>query len=165
MLTEADIILSLTRTNRVGYLRDIRRLTVALSRARLGLYILGRRDVFENCFELKEAFQVLFQRPDKLSLVAGEVFPTTRLLGNHAEATEMTSVEHLGQYVFEMAHAKIEALKSGKIMIGAEEVGGQVNGSEDEQIFEKNGLTEEIDEVMEDDSEEEEVEEDINMPQ
>ena len=42
------MILSLTRTSRVGYLRDIRRLTVALSRARFGLYILGRREVFET---------------------------------------------------------------------------------------------------------------------
>lgn len=128
------------------------------------MYILGRRDVFENCYELREAFQILFQRSDKLSLVAGEVFPTTRQLENYAEATEIMSVEHLGQYVFEMAHAKVEALKSGKIMIGAEEVGGQVHGIENEHIFKKNRSTEEIDEVMEDDSEEEEAEEDINMP-
>lgn len=70
----------MTRTTRPGYLRDIRRLTVALSRARLGLYILGRRDVFENCYELKSAFDILLQRPDKLTLVTGELFPTSRLI-------------------------------------------------------------------------------------
>src|SRR3954453_16902003 len=75
-----DIILSLTRTSRVGYLRDIRRLTVTLSRARLGLYILGRRDVFEACFELREAFELLLARPDKLSLVTGELWPSSRVL-------------------------------------------------------------------------------------
>ncbi|OAA56641.1 dead helicases superfamily protein [Niveomyces insectorum RCEF 264] len=74
------IILSLTRTSRVGYLRDIRRLTVALSRARLGLYVLGRRAVFEACYELREAFALLLRRPDKLTLVTGELWPTTRPL-------------------------------------------------------------------------------------
>uniref|UniRef100_A0A1I7VRA8 AAA_12 domain-containing protein n=2 Tax=Loa loa TaxID=7209 RepID=A0A1I7VRA8_LOALO len=36
------IILSLVRTRNIGHLRDVRRLVVALSRARLGLYVLGR---------------------------------------------------------------------------------------------------------------------------
>lgn len=109
----ADVILSLTRTSRVGYLRDIRRLTVALSRARLGLYILGRREVFESCYELKEAFDRLLKRPDKLTLVTGEVFPTQRLLDDEVDGTEMEGVEHLGQYVYEMTQAKIASLKAG----------------------------------------------------
>ncbi|KAL8790778.1 MAG: hypothetical protein Q9213_000402 [Squamulea squamosa] len=107
------VILSLVRTTRVGYLRDIRRLTVALSRARLGLYILGRRSVFETTHELREAFVKLFQRPNKLLLTTGEMFPAYRLLEDDVEATEMTGVEHLGQYVFEMTKAKIESLKAG----------------------------------------------------
>lgn len=114
MLTlSKDIILSLTRTDRVGYLRDIRRLTVALSRARLGLYILGRREVFESCYELKEAFDRLLKRPDSLVLVAGELFPTSRKLEDEVEATEMTGVEHLGQYVYEMTQAKLKQMGGG----------------------------------------------------
>ncbi|KAK3906483.1 hypothetical protein C8A05DRAFT_40677 [Staphylotrichum tortipilum] len=94
------IILSLTRTTRVGYLRDIRRLTVALSRARLGLYVLGRRAVFESCYELREAFEHLLRRRrsataadgdaanatggnvngDKLVLVTGEMWPSQRVV-------------------------------------------------------------------------------------
>lgn len=117
-----DVILSLTRTSRVGYLRDIRRLTVALSRARLGLYILGRRAVFESCYELREAFQLLFRREDKLQLVTGEVHPTGRRLERKEEdevpgVTEMVGVEHLGQYVFEMTQAKVEALKKGGVAV------------------------------------------------
>ncbi|KAL8738831.1 MAG: hypothetical protein Q9181_000435 [Wetmoreana brouardii] len=107
------IILSLVRTTRVGYLRDIRRLTVALSRARLGLYILGRRAVFETCYELREAFAKLFQRPNQLLLTTGEMFPTARLLEDEAEAVEMVGVEHLGQYVYEMTKAKIESFELG----------------------------------------------------
>ncbi|EKG20245.1 hypothetical protein MPH_02478 [Macrophomina phaseolina MS6] len=106
------VILSLVRTARVGYLRDIRRLTVALSRARLGLYVLGRREVFEASYELKPAFDILLQRPDKLALVTNEMFPTSRDLADEVEATEMEGVEHLGQYVFEMTKAKVEALKA-----------------------------------------------------
>lgn len=108
-----DVILSLTRTNRVGYLRDVRRLTVALSRARLGLYILGRREVFESCYELKEAFDRLLKRPDSLMLVTGELFPTSRNLEDEVEAIEMTGVEHLGQYVYEMTQAKLNQLNGG----------------------------------------------------
>jgi intron-binding protein aquarius len=107
-LAVADIILSLVRTRTVGYLRDVRRLTVALSRARLGLYILGRREVFQNCYELKPAFDVLAHRPDKLMVVPGEMFPTTRTLDYDVPATPMEGIEHLGQYVYEMTQAKVD---------------------------------------------------------
>ncbi len=133
-----DVILSLTRTNRVGYLRDIRRLTVALSRARLGLYILGRREVFENCYELRDAFRLLLERPDQLLLTTGELFPTTRLVSDEVDATQMTGVEHLGQYVFEMSQAKVEAVKRGEgvELVGTDTGGlsGAMSGDEDEAI-------------------------------
>lgn len=119
LIISADIILSLTRTSKVGYLRDIRRLTVALSRARLGMYILGRRAVFEGCYELRQAFELLLQRPDKLALVTGELWPSQRQLPedlNEALPGEavMEGVEHLGQYVFEMTQTKIEQLRGEK---------------------------------------------------
>ncbi|KAJ5778320.1 CWF11 family [Penicillium odoratum] len=111
------VILSLTRTRTVGYLRDVRRLTVALSRARLGLYILGRREVFESCYELKPAFDRLLQRPDKLMLAPGEMFPTTRALDADVAGTPMEGVEHLGQYVFEMTQAKVKAMGDGDLVL------------------------------------------------
>ena len=53
-MTQNDIVLlSLVRTKAVGHLRDVRRLIVALSRARLGLYVFCRTAVFNNCFELR----------------------------------------------------------------------------------------------------------------
>ena len=113
----SDIILSLTRTSKVGYLRDIRRLTVALSRARLGLYILGRREIFESCYELREAFELLLQRPDKLTLVTGELWPSERILAEEVGKevpgeTVMEGVEHLGQYVYEMTNTRLQQLRS-----------------------------------------------------
>ncbi|KAM6483928.1 P-loop containing nucleoside triphosphate hydrolase protein [Trichoderma sp. SZMC 28011] len=110
------IILSLTRTSRVGYLRDVRRMTVAFSRARLGLYVLGRREVFEACPELRPAFDVLLQRPDKLMLVTGELFPTERQSTEEDGPVEgevvMEGVEHIGQYVFEMTNTRIQQLQA-----------------------------------------------------
>ena len=44
--TRADILVSLVRSKAAGHIRDVRRLVVAMSRARLGLYIFGRRDLF-----------------------------------------------------------------------------------------------------------------------
>lgn len=96
----------------------MRRLTVALSRARLGLYILGRRDVFESCFELRQAFEILFQRPDQLMLVTGELWPSKRIIAEEegkkslpGEAV-MEGVEHLGQYVYEMTNSKVKQLQA-----------------------------------------------------
>ncbi|KAF2473154.1 P-loop containing nucleoside triphosphate hydrolase protein [Lindgomyces ingoldianus] len=134
------IILSLVRTRSIGYLRDIRRLTVALSRARLGLYILGRRSVFESCFELKPAFDVLLSRPDKLSLVTDELFgETTRTEDQDADIATMEGVEHLGKYVYEMTNAKVEQLKAGgkkgNVQLAVEDVkmdGVGVDEDEDE---------------------------------
>lgn len=127
--------MSLTRTSRVGYLRDIRRLTVALSRARLGLYILGRREVFESCFELRQAFDILLQRPDKLQLVTGELFPSSRVLKDEEGGlvpgeTQMENVEHLGQYVFEMTNAKVQQLRAERGLPDADIVPSNGDGVE-----------------------------------
>mmetsp|Transcript_15961 Transcript_15961/g.37841 ORF Transcript_15961/g.37841 Transcript_15961/m.37841 type:complete len:1392 (+) Transcript_15961:941-5116(+) len=68
------IILSLVRSKAVGHLRDVRRLTVAMSRARLGLYIVGRRELFGECFELQPTMRQLLARPADLVLVPDEMF-------------------------------------------------------------------------------------------
>ncbi|XP_015206361.1 RNA helicase aquarius [Lepisosteus oculatus] len=76
------IILSLVRTKAVGHLRDVRRLVVAMSRARLGLYIFARVSLFQNCFELTPAFNQLTARPLQLHIVPDEYYPTSRLNGS-----------------------------------------------------------------------------------
>ncbi|KAL2878621.1 hypothetical protein SGCOL_006091 [Colletotrichum sp. CLE4] len=121
------IILSLTRTSRVGYLRDIRRMTVALSRARLGLYILGRREIFEACYELRQAFDQLLARPDKLMLIAGELYTTERPTTEDAKAEVsgevcMEGVEHLGQYVYQMTNTKVKQLQAEGTIAGGGEM-------------------------------------------
>jgi intron-binding protein aquarius len=161
-----DIILSLVRTKSIGYLRDIRRLTVALSRARLGLYILGRRSVFESVFELKPAFDILLQRPDKLTLVTDEMFGETRRplalqTGAVEGEAEMQDVEHLGKYVYEMTKAKVEAMRANGGVIPTREITmGEANGvkdDEEEDDREENVLIPEevADNGMEEDEDEE----------
>lgn len=71
--TFADILLSLVRTRSAGHIRDIRRLVVAISRARLGLYIFGSKHLYSNAFELQQAFHRLFaQMPNQLALIPDE---------------------------------------------------------------------------------------------
>lgn len=66
---QADIVLvSLTRSRAVGHIRDVRRLVVAMSRARLGLYVLGRKELFAQCFELKPVLDKLLEKPERLEL-------------------------------------------------------------------------------------------------
>ncbi|CAO3585639.1 unnamed protein product [Absidia cylindrospora] len=101
------ILLSLVRTKTVGHLRDVRRLIVAMSRARLGLYVFGRRQIFEKCYELKPVFDQLLARPDKLCLQHGENYPTTRLLNTHKDETEMDNVEELGNLVFKLSQEQL----------------------------------------------------------
>lgn len=135
MLTQIDVILSLVRTKAIGYLRDIRRLTVALSRARLGLYILGRRSVFESVFELKPAFDILFTKPDELSLVTGEMYGETQrpvhVEGDVEGEAVMTGYEHLEEYVRGITGAKIEALKVNGEQLPTREVKMVDGGDED----------------------------------
>lgn len=99
----------------------------------MGLYILGRRSVFESCYELREAFELLLQRPDKLTLVTGELWPSQRVLADEVGKeglegeTVMEGVEHLGQYVFEMTKTRIEHLKEeGKQLPAPDESEAQV---------------------------------------
>lgn len=93
------IILSLVRTRAVGHLRDVRRLTVAMSRARLGLYVLGRRELFGECFELQPTMRQLLARPPQLILIPNEsVGNCERQLADEVppgRCIAVQSVEHL----------------------------------------------------------------------
>jgi len=135
------------RTSRPGYLRDPRRLTVALSRARLGLYVLGRRALVEACPELARALAALLERPDRLRLVVGETFPTTRAAdgdelkrqasggGEQAvEEADMDGVEHLGRYVYEMTQAKMAALRAGAEALPGGGADGVAAGMEEQDV-------------------------------
>ncbi|KAG8097335.1 hypothetical protein GUJ93_ZPchr0013g35702 [Zizania palustris] len=102
------ILLSLVRTRFVGHLRDVRRLIVAMSRARLGLYVFCRRSLFEQCYELQPTFQLLLQRPDKLGLNLEECTPfTERPLGETGNIHYITGIEDIDHLVnFRLEHLR-----------------------------------------------------------
>lgn len=91
------IILSLVRTKAVGHLRDIRRLVVAVSRARLGLYVFCRQSVFVNSHELRRTMDQFVGRPTKLQLVKGEHFPTERTEGKAVPKDKLHEVEDVSE--------------------------------------------------------------------
>ncbi|RHY31399.1 hypothetical protein DYB32_003549 [Aphanomyces invadans] len=53
------VLLSLVRTRHVGHIRDVRRAIVAVSRARFGLYVFGKKAVFDSAVELKHVIKPL----------------------------------------------------------------------------------------------------------
>lgn len=85
------------------------------------------------------------------------MFPASRMLGDEIEATEMTGVEHLGKYVYEMTKAKIESLNAGGGQLPVvEETLEMMKVDREEDDDDGEGL---LDEAVE---EEEEQEEDID---
>lgn len=104
------ILLSLVRTRFVGHLRDVRRLVVAMSRARLGLYVFCRRSLFEQCYELQPTFQLLLQRPDRLALNPDEIAPyTERLVGDTGRIHFVNDIEEMKNFVDFKMHQLYQA--------------------------------------------------------
>ncbi|GLT61707.1 hypothetical protein SLA2020_343940 [Shorea laevis] len=104
------ILLSLVRTRFVGHLRDVRRLVVAMSRARLGLYVFCRRFLFEQCYELQPTFQLLLQRPDHLALNLNENSSVTeRHVDDFGNPYHVSGVEEMGSIVFQRINQLYQA--------------------------------------------------------
>ncbi|ORX52031.1 P-loop containing nucleoside triphosphate hydrolase protein [Hesseltinella vesiculosa] len=114
------ILLSLVRTKSVGHLRDVRRLIVAMSRARLGLYIFGSERLFANCYELKPVFDQLLARPSKLSLHLDESMTTSRKVDDHKKATAIDNVEDLGSLVYKMSEKQLDLQREEQAQAEAE---------------------------------------------
>ncbi|XP_043273212.1 RNA helicase aquarius [Venturia canescens] len=107
------ILLSLVKTRAVGHLRDARRLVVAMSRARLGLYVFARISLFKNCFELTPAFDQLMRRPLKLQLLPHETYPTSRLNDEEpsAPSIEIQDMPHAAKFVYDFYINKVSGMK------------------------------------------------------
>lgn len=107
------ILLSLVRTKAVGHLRDVRRLVVAMSRARLGLYIFARVSLFQNCFELAPSFKILMQRPQELYLLPHEMYPCTRKWEDEPmnEPYIIYDMPQMAQFVYDFYQQKLEMVK------------------------------------------------------
>lgn len=147
------VILSLVRTKNVGHIRDIRRLVVALSRARLGLYVFGRFNIFKNCIEMGPTFNLFSKRSQKLMLVPGEETMTCKRKTKDPviDAFEILNVEHLavllaelsiwrrGQSLFyRMTKHEIEKIEKVKIDEFLEENKKRIRNKEKKLLFKIN---------------------------
>lgn len=94
------VLLSLVRSESVGYMRDVRRMIVAVSRARLGLYVFCNTELFANCFELREIFDLLLKRPKTLQLVENEYVPCERKVEDVVPGFEVVDGNHMMQIVY-----------------------------------------------------------------
>ena len=113
------VLLSLVRTKAIGHLRDVRRLIVAMSRARLGLYVFARVSLFRSCFELTPVFNILLRRPTRLQLVLGETCAAacTRKLDDpvpEASVRTVSDMPEMAQFVFDFYQAKLRTWQSSK---------------------------------------------------
>ena len=109
------ILLSLVRTKNVGHIRDVRRLVVAMSRARLGLYIFGRFNLFRNCLELQTVFNMLNQRPLNLHLLIDEEYPTERNQDSSPSNVKIiNNLDEMTDFVLNFFTDKIEFWKAEK---------------------------------------------------
>lgn len=108
-------LVSLVRTRAVGHARDLRRLVVAASRARLGLYIFARAQLFRNCFELQPTFNQLVERPLELELVPGEKYPAQRNVNAtvpEALVLRVPGMTHMARYAYDMYIEKVNECKA-----------------------------------------------------
>ncbi len=104
---QADIVLlSLVRTKHVGHLRDVRRLVVAMSRARLGLYVFCNVALFKDAPELKVVFDGFKGRGEKLELVMDEVYTQVTRSG-HVKGKVINGVEEMGKIVYDMSKTAV----------------------------------------------------------
>jgi intron-binding protein aquarius len=97
------ILMSLVRTRIVGHLRDVRRLVVAMSRARLGLYVFGRQPLFAQCYELQPTFSQLLRHPTRLALVPTEQHPAARLVDDEVAPYVVDGLGPMGALVNSLA--------------------------------------------------------------
>ena len=109
------ILLSLVRTGpTVGHIRDIRRLIVAVSRARFGLYVFCRLNVFRDVDDIQRVMDLISQHRNvstKLQLIVGEQHPTTRQVSDPVtdhQVYEVDDVVHMGAIVHQMQETMVQ---------------------------------------------------------
>jgi intron-binding protein aquarius len=90
-------------------------LIVALSRARCGLYILGRVSLFGRCYELREAFTRLCKNKTRLRLLPTELFESENIRKSADTSPrgtiEIVDTAHMSQFVREFYNNNIDLLK------------------------------------------------------
>ncbi|KAI6204813.1 hypothetical protein M3Y94_00720700 [Aphelenchoides besseyi] len=132
------VILSLVRTKLVGHLRDVRRLVVAVSRARLGLYILGRQQLFQRCLELAPVFKKLSERSNHLQLFPAESFESDRLVTDlpSEDPVEIIDAAHMANFVVQFYTSNLDFLKAKHERAMLEKAAAEMQEQEEDETME-----------------------------
>ncbi|SBS95816.1 hypothetical protein POVCU1_030190 [Plasmodium ovale curtisi] len=89
------VIISLVRSKSIGYMKNVKRLIVAFSRARFGLYVLGNYNLYKNNYEFKKPLYFFKKNKLELSLQTNEHFNTT---DRSDTSTSQVIVKDLNQF-------------------------------------------------------------------
>lgn len=134
------ILLSLVRTKTVGHIRDIRRLTVAISRARLGFYIFARENLFSSCYELQRTFGLLNKRSNKLELLPHESYSQLESLDRSRVKKDsihaVSDMPSMLEFVFDFYKQQVERLKNEKPEVFESIVNPQASNQEESEEME-----------------------------
>jgi intron-binding protein aquarius len=103
------ILLSLVRTKAVGHLRDVRRLVVAMSRARLGLYVFGCIPTFRACNDLQPTMATFLENPSKLTIAFGDNFygQTGRKLQIPCKSMHIPGPAEMSIFIKQLAYCSV----------------------------------------------------------
>jgi len=91
------VLISMVKTVKIGHISDVRRLTVAMSRARLGIYIFGRIRLISNCYDIRPSLQLLMGRPTLLMLLPNVIWKqnSRKKPLNYATVSDPTEMAYL----------------------------------------------------------------------
>ncbi len=85
----------MVRTQGIGFLRDPRRILVAFSRARYGLYVFGRFNNFAHFPEHRQLFESLEKKGLRLQIIPGETADSTREESSPEKGVELSDYHGL----------------------------------------------------------------------
>ncbi|ETW47294.1 hypothetical protein PFMALIP_04643 [Plasmodium falciparum MaliPS096_E11] len=109
------IILSLVRSRSIGYMKNIKRLIVAFSRARFGLYVLGNYNLYKKAYEFKKPLYFFKKNKLQLSLHINEHYLNTTY--RHIENTSNNSsliindLNHFYTIIYSLLNYQLEQPK------------------------------------------------------
>ncbi|KAI3382198.1 hypothetical protein SNEBB_002821 [Seison nebaliae] len=105
------IILSMVRTKYIGYLRDLRRIVVAMSRARFGFYVFAHLPLLRTCYELSEPLKLFKLNNHKLVLNMKESREDESIdVDDESSIIRVNDVHHLHRIV-EMIYNRLNQSK------------------------------------------------------
>lgn len=77
------VIISLVRSKSIGYMKNVKRLIVAFSRARYGLYVVGNYNLYKKNYEFKKPLYFFKKNKLELSLQMNENFNSIERQSNN----------------------------------------------------------------------------------